>query len=87
MCFNIINGSVSAELLLTCSHEEADDCIMFYANHAVKAGNFKNIVIASPDTDVFVSAIHQYSKLRNLTLEELWFISGHSQSRSVVPIP
>ena len=74
------------ERLLECSHEEADDRIMFHVNHAVKIGNFRSIAIASPDTDVLVAAIHHYNKFIYFDLEELWFISGKSESRTVLPI-
>ena len=81
-----MNHSVSMERLLECSHEEADDRIMFHVNHAVKIGNFCSIAIASPDTDVLVAAIHHYNKFIYFDLEELWFISGKSESRTVLPI-
>ena len=80
-----MNHSVSMERLLECSHEEADDHIMFHVNHAVKIGNFRGIAIASPDTDVLVAAIH-HNKFNYFDLEELWFISGKSESRTVLPI-
>ena len=81
-----MNHSVSMERLLECSHEEADDRIMFQVNHAVKIGDFRSIAIASPDTDVLVAAIHHYNKFIYFDLEELWFISGKSESRTVLPI-
>ena len=71
--------------LLECSHEKADDRIMFHVNHAVKIGNFRSIAIASPDTDVLVAAIHHY-KFIYFDLEKLSFISGKSESRTVLPI-
>ena len=80
-----MNHSVSMERLLECSHEEADDHIMFHVNHAVKIGNFRGIAIASPDTDVLVAAIH-HNKFNYFDLEELWFISGKSESRTLLPI-
>ena len=80
-----MNHSVSMERLLECSHEEADER-MFHINHAVKIGNFCSIAIASPDTEVLVAAIHQYNKFIYFDLEELWFISRKSESRTVLPI-
>ena len=81
-----MNDSVSIERLLECSHEEADDRILFHVNHAIKIGNFRSIAIASPDTDVLVAAIHHYKKFIYFDLEELWFTSGKSDSRTVLPI-
>ena len=80
-----MNHSVSMERLLECSHEEADER-MFHINHAVKIGNFCSTAIASPDTEVLVAAIHQYNKFIYFDLEELWFISRKSESRTVLPI-
>ena len=86
LCFSVCNGAVTAERLLHCSYEEADDRILFHVNHAVKVGRFDSVTIASPDTDVFVSAIHHFSKLMYFDLQELWFISGRSESKTVVPV-
>ena len=74
------------ERLIECSHEEADDCIMFYVNHAVKIGNFRGIAIASPETDVLVAAIHHYNKFTYFDLKEVRFISGKSESRTILSI-
>ena len=39
MCVSFINGSLSAERLMKCTNEEADDRMFFHANHAIKVGN------------------------------------------------
>lgn len=41
---------------LSCDHEEADTRILLHANHMSQAG-FGNIIIHTPDTDVFLIAI------------------------------
>ena len=76
MCVSFVNGLVSVERLLKCTHEEADDRIFFHANHAIKIRNYGSVVIASPDTDIFVSALHRFCKLKYFDLKELWFVSG-----------
>ena len=76
MCVSFVNGLVSIERLLECIHEEADDQFFFLANHAMKSGNYGSVVIASPDTDIFPSALHHFCKLKYFDLEELWFVSG-----------
>ena len=50
------------EPLLGCTHEVADNRIMFHLSHGVKVGKFKRILIASRDTDDFVCSIHNYGK-------------------------
>ena len=55
----------------------------FHANHAIKIGNYGSVVTASPDTDIFVSALYH---LKYFDLEELWFVSGWGNSRTFFPI-
>ena len=55
-------------------------------NHAVRVGRFSSVAIASPDTDVFVSAMHHFKNLSRYILQELWVVSGGSNSRHVIPI-
>ena len=76
MCVSFVNGLVSVEMLLECTHEEADGRIFFHANHAIKIGNYGSVVMASPDTDIFLSTLHHFCKLKCFDLEELWFVSG-----------
>ena len=85
-CFSLCNRTVKAEPLLKRTHEEADDRVLFHVNHAVNVGRFGSVVVASSDTDIFVSAAHHFNKLMYNDLQELWLISGRSESRSVVPI-
>ena len=60
MCIQIENGSSTIKQLLQCSHEETDDRVMFHLNHAVKVAKYHNVAAASPDTDVFVWAMHHF---------------------------
>ena len=60
MCVSFINGLVGVDRLLECTHEGAEDRIFFQSNHAVKIGNYGSVAIASPDSDIFVSALHYF---------------------------
>lgn len=82
-CYSVLNGVFQEQRLLECYHEEADDRIFFHVNNAVKVGNFGSVAIASPDTDVFINATYHF---KNLGLQELWVVSGRSDSRSAIPI-
>ena len=44
-CLKITGGPVLQHCLLKCDHEEADDRMIFHANHAIKVENYKNLVI------------------------------------------
>ena len=74
------------EPLLKCSHEEADDRILFHLSQGVKIGKFCNVIIDSPDTDVLVSSIYHFGQLMFFDLKELWFITGRSSSRFIIPV-
>ena len=55
MCIVIVNGSCYVERSLQCSYERRhDNGIMFHLNHAVKISKCCSVVIASPDTNIFV---------------------------------
>lgn len=41
---------------LTCDHEEADTRLLLHASHASQS--YENILIKSPDTDVFIISLH-----------------------------
>ena len=86
-CILVSNGIARQQKLLKCNHEEANDRMLFHRNHAIKVGNFKKIVIASPDTDVLVNAIHHFSRWVYLDLKELWITGGKKGAqKQAVPI-
>ena len=90
-CIQIENGSFSVERLLQCSHEEADDrvmfhlnhAVMFHLNHAVKVTKYHSFVVASPDTEALVCAMHHFKQLTFFDLNEFRFLSGRSDSTAV----
>ena len=86
MCLSYVNGSVQKERLLECTHEEADDRVLFHLNHAVQVGYYRSVVIASEDTDIFISAIHHFPELKCHDLQQLWFFSGRGDSKTFFPI-
>ena len=75
ICVSFVNWLVSVERLLECTHKEADDRFFFHANYAIKIENYGSVVIASPDSYVFVFALHHFYKLKYFDLEELSFVS------------
>ena len=86
-CITISNGIASSQPLLTCDHGESDDRMLFHADHAIKIENFKKIIIASPDTDVLVSAVHHFSCWVFSDLKELWIIGGKKGTqRQALPV-
>ena len=54
---------------------------MFHLNHAVKISKFCSVVVASP-----FCALHHFSQLVYFSLNEFWFVSGRSNSLTIVPI-
>ena len=39
---------------LYCEHEEAEGGLLYHINHAIKEDHHDRVIVASPDTDVFV---------------------------------
>ena len=74
MCFGIINRIVAAESLLECAKKEGNNRISFYLSHAIKAGRYYSVLIASLDRYIFVAATHYFNNLKNFSLEEWWFV-------------
>ena len=58
---------------------------MLHIDDAVRAG-YEKIIIASPDTDVFVTALYHYTKWMYVKLQELWMICGKGETARVVPL-
>ena len=53
-CLRVSEGHESYVRLLKCDHEEADDRIMFHINHKVIIDQFRKVIVASADTDIFI---------------------------------
>ena len=70
----IANGEVSFQPLLKCDHQEADDRLLFHANHALKINNYKKLIIASPDTDVLINVTQHFSCWIFSDVKELWVL-------------
>ena len=73
---------------LNCTHEEADDRMMFHVqdilNH--RAGP-TSLVLSSGDTDVFVCLLYHITvNWRNLGLQELWLVRNSGVKRSILPL-
>lgn len=61
-------------------HEEADTLLILQALNVAKVAPFIECVIYSPDTDVFLLAIHYYPSLPQVTaLKELNFTGNKSR--------
>ena len=91
MCVSSVNGLVSVERLLECTHKEADGRIPFYANHAIKIKNYGSVVIASSDTDIVWSQYTISAKSSTLIwksygLFQVEEISEHSSLFMILPM-
>ena len=59
---------------------------MYHLSHAVKMDKYRSVIISSPDTDVLVCAIYNFSKLLYFGLAEFWFTTGKRNSRKFIPV-
>ena len=66
-------------------HEKVDDCIFYHLNHSIKDDGFQKVVIASADTDVFISAMYHYNRWAYQGLKEMRFVSRKSGSLTAFP--
>ena len=64
---------------LTCDHEEADTRMLY---HALNASQHANVVIRSPDTDVFILLLHLYSSIHC----QLFFETGVKDRARILDI-
>ena len=48
--------------------------------------NYSMIIIASPNTDVFINSIHHFNCWKYADLEELWVVSGKRGSQQAFPV-
>ena len=83
----ILSGSSQECPSLKCYHEEADDRILFHTNYIINAEHFQKVIIASPDTDVYINTIYHFTRWKFLYLTELWIISSKRRgSEQIIPV-
>ena len=73
---------------LNCTHEEADDRMMFHVQDILshRTGS-TSLTLSSGDTDVFVCLLYHITvNWRSLGLQELWLIRKSGVKRSILPL-
>ena len=80
-CVLISNGHITLERLLKCDHEEADDRILFHVNHGVKVEKFRSVIIASPDTDIFICSF-----IENIDISPVEYGYIENSEEQIIPI-
>lgn len=76
---NVINNECVDQL--ECDHEEADTRMALHTKHADESG-FGNIVIRSPDTDVFLIMLFVSSFLSS----NIFFLTGTGMKKRIIPV-
>ena len=51
---------------------------MYHVNHAVSVESFQHVVVASADTDIFISLLYHYVHWISCGMEELWVLRGQA---------
>ena len=59
--FEPSQDSATVESLYS-EHEEADDRLLYHINHAIKEDHHNRVIVAPPDTDVFVCLVHHFNR-------------------------
>ena len=81
-------GRVSPFPRLDCTHEEADDRMMFHVQDILShQSGPTSLSLSSGDTDVFVCLLYHFvTNWKNLGLDELWLIRNSGLKRSILPL-
>ena len=66
---------------LSCDHEEADTRLLLHSKHAA-AADFENVVIRSPDTDVFILLLGHNQAIQS----NLYFDTGSGNQRRIINV-
>ena len=85
-CIKIAGSNITLEERLKCTHEEADDRMLYHVSHAVRIGCFRKVIVATADTDVFVNLIHHFPRWQFSDLEELWVLQGNKTDQKATPV-
>ena len=59
--------------------------LMFHTNLAIKNKSYKNLVIVSGDTNIFVCVLYHFGRSIYSGLKELWIITGKSNIKCAIP--
>ena len=60
--------------------------VLFHVHHVVRHDFLLKIIIASQYTDVFVNAVHHFSRWMYFNLEEFWVITSKGGSKQAFPV-
>ena len=85
-CVGVFPQSAEIDPRLHCTHEDADDRILFHLSPGVKFEKYSIVKITSSDTDISVTSTYHFQRLKYFGLEKLWFIMGKSSNRIILPI-
>ncbi|KAK5898293.1 hypothetical protein CgunFtcFv8_015724 [Champsocephalus gunnari] len=81
-------GCASPFPRLNCTHEEAEDRMMFHVQDILShRSGPTSITLSSGDTDVFVCLLYHITvNWRDLGLKELWLVRNSGVRRSILPL-
>ena len=81
-------GHASVFPRLNCTHEEADDRMIFHVQDIIShCSGPTSITLSSGDTDVFVCLLYHFTvNWRDLGLQEFWLVRNSGVRRSILPL-
>lgn len=80
-CYKLQGGNFTEVTNLKSNHLEADCRIFCHIFQGVKQNTETEIIILSPDTDIFVLGIYFWHKLEKLGCRGLWFEGSRKKNR------
>ena len=84
-CAKICSHVVSDVPAMKFGHEETDNRILFHINRAIEDENYTKIIVASSDTDVFVSCLFHLTWWMYMDASEMWVLCGEGLTKRSVP--
>ena len=71
-CYKLVNRKIFDVPALNCSHDEADDWIMYHLNQAAKTEEIACAHVVSGDTDILVCLMYHFLIWQKYSLQEIW---------------
>ena len=70
-CSKIVDGNVSTVQSLPRFYDEADECLMYHLNQAIRCDHIEIVHVVTGDTEIFVNLMYNFVESSEHGLEEI----------------
>jgi hypothetical protein len=86
-CMRKDPANIETVSFLQSNIEEADDRILLHVNHCVVVDKYTRVIVASSDTDVYITLLYQLQEQYTRSgLKELWIMCGAKHKKRTIPL-